>query len=107
MAAKINLALDQGSTFSAEITVLDENDTPVDFTGYTANSQMRKSYTSSNAYTFSVTGSNTGLITMAMNAATSNTVPFGRYVYDVEVSTGTIKSRLIEGIIVVNPRVTK
>jgi hypothetical protein len=107
MSAKINLTLDQGSTFFAEITVLDENDNLVDFTSYTVNSQMRKSYTSANAYTFSVTGSNAGLITMSMNAATTNTVPFGRYVYDVEVSVGTIRSRLIEGIIVVNPRVSR
>lgn len=107
MAAKINLVMDQGSTFSAEITVLDENDDPVDFTSYTANSQMRKSYTSSNAYTFDVSGSNAGVITMAMNAATTNTISSGRYVYDVEVSVGTIKSRLIEGIILVNPQVTR
>ena len=107
MAAKINLVMDQGSTFSAEITVLDENDDPIDFSSYTANSQMRKSYTSSNAYTFSITGSNAGLVSMSMNAATTNTVPSGRYVYDVEVTTGSVKSRLIEGIIVVNPRVTK
>lgn len=107
MATKLNIVIDQGSTFSSEITVLDDNDEPVDFTGYTANSQMRKSFSSSTAYAFTVAASNAGVITLSMNAATTNAISAGRYVYDLEVESGGIRSRLIEGIAVVSPQVTR
>lgn len=107
MATKLNIVIDQGSTFNSEITVLDDNDEPVDFTNYTTNSQMRKSFSSSTSYAFTVVGSNTGVITLSMNAATTNAISAGRYVYDVEVESSGIRSRLIEGIVVVSPQVTR
>jgi len=107
VATKINIVIDQGSTFNTEITVLDENDTLIDFSAYTANSQIRKSYSSSTYYNFDVSGSNSGVLTLSMNAATTNTIPAGRYVYDVEVETSGIRSRIVEGIVVVTPQVTR
>lgn len=107
MASKINILIDQGSTFNTEITVLDESDNLIDFTNYTANSQIRKSYSSSLYYSFNVSGSNSGVLTLSMNAATTNTIPAGRYVYDVEVETSGVRSRLVEGIVVVTPQVTR
>ena len=108
MATKVNLVMDQAATFSTTFTVLDVNDIPIDFTNYTATSQMRQTYTSLTSYVFGVTGSNTGQITMTMNAATTNSISAGRYVYDVEVIDNSgIKSRIVEGIITVTPQVTR
>ena len=109
MATKANLALDQGATFSTVITLTDSNGDAIDLTNYTGASQMRKSYTSSTAYTFSVSlGGSNGSITLAMSAnATANIAP-GRYLYDVELTDDEgIVSRVFEGIVTVAPNITR
>jgi hypothetical protein len=108
MAAKVNIVIDQGATFNTTYTIHDAIDEPIDFTGFTANSQIRKSYSSSNSYTFDVVLNNTGLVTLSMNAATTSSIVAGRYVYDVEVeSQSGIRSRIVEGIVTVTPQVTR
>jgi hypothetical protein len=108
MAAKVNIVIDQGTTFNTTYTIHDAIDEPIDFTGFTANSQIRKSYSSSNSYVFDVSLSNAGLVTLSMNAATTSSITAGRYVYDVEVqSVSGIRSRIVEGIVTVTPQVTK
>jgi hypothetical protein len=108
MASKINIVIDQGTTFNTTYTIHDAIDEPIDFTGFTANSQIRKSYSSSNSYVFDVSLSNTGLVTLSMNAATTSSITAGRYVYDVEVeSLSGVRSRIVEGIVTVTPQVTK
>jgi hypothetical protein len=108
MAAKVNIVIDQGATFNTTYTIHDAIDEPIDFTGFTANSQIRKAYSSSNSYVFDVALSNNGLVTLSMNAATTSSIVAGRYVYDVEVeSLSGIRSRIVEGIITVTPQVTR
>lgn len=108
MAAKVNIVIDQGTTFNTTYTIHDAVDEPIDFTGFTANSQIRKTFSSSNSYTFDVALSNSGLVTLSMNAATTNSITAGRYVYDVEVESQTgIRSRIVEGIVTVTPQVTR
>jgi len=108
MAAKVNIVIDQGTTFNTTYTIHDAIDEPIDFTGFTANSQIRKSYSSSNSYVFDVSLSNTGLVTLFMNVATTSSINAGRYVYDVEVeSLSGVRSRIVEGIVTVTPQVTK
>lgn len=108
MAYKVNIVVDQGTTFNTTFTVLDAYDTPIDFTSYTANSQMRKSYTSSTAYAFDVGLSNSGIVTLSMSANTSGGITAGRYVYDVEVQNPSgVRSRIVEGIVTVTPQVTR
>ena len=71
---------------------------------------MRKSYysTSYNIITSTVTGNANGEITMSMTAAnTANLIP-GRYVFDLVITAPTtIKTRVVEGVIVVTPGVTQ
>jgi hypothetical protein len=108
MATKVNIVLDQGTTFNTTFSFSDDNDVPIDFTTYTANSQMRKSYTSSTSYPFIVSLSNNGVVTLSMNAATSSTITAGRYLYDLEVQdTNGNRSRLVEGIVTVTPEITR
>lgn len=109
MAIKANLLIDQGSDFSTEIDVLDNNGDPVILTGYTGAAQMRKHYTSSTSTAFNVTiNAGDGTVTLSMNAATSSAVTPGRYVYDCELtSSSNVVSRLVEGIVTVTPQVTR
>jgi hypothetical protein len=108
MATKANIVIDQGTTFSTTINLTDDDDFPIDLTGYTGRSKMKKHYTSSNSHSFTVSlGGNTGVLTLALSAnQTSNIVP-GRYVYDVElVNASNVVSRIVEGIVTVTPEVT-
>ncbi len=110
MAIKANLIIDQGTSFDTTVNVSDEDNNPIDLTGYTGAAQMRKHYSSLTAYAFVVTvNQEAGTVTLTMNAATSNSIPYGRYVYDCELtkaSTGTV-IRLIEGIVTISPQVTR
>lgn len=109
MALKANIIIDQGTTFQTSINVTDDNEDVVDLTGYSAVAQMRKHYTSSNATSFLATISpSIGVVTLSMNATTTNTITAGRYVYDCELtdSNGAV-TRLVEGIVTVTPGVTR
>lgn len=108
MAAKVNIVIDQGTTFNTTYTIHDANDDPIDFTGYTANSQMRKSYSSSNSFAFSVSLNSNGQVFLSMSANTTGSITAGRYVYDIEVEDiSSVRSRLVEGIVTVTPQVTR
>lgn len=109
MAIRGNIAIDQGSTFSTAINVTDANSAVVDLTGYTGEAQIRKHYTSSTAYDFTVTiTANTGIVTLAMTANNTANIDSGRYVYDCEITNSSgVVTRLVEGIVTVTPQVTR
>ena len=82
----------------------------VNLTGYTANSQIRKSYysTTANSFTATVTGTANGEITISMTAANTANLNPGRYLYDLLITApDATKTRVVEGIIVVSPSITK
>jgi len=108
MATKVNLVVDQGTTFITSVTFNDESGNAINFSTYTGAAQLRKHFTSSNSTSFSVTLSNTGVITLSLTANQTSNLVAGRYVYDLEVTdAGNTISRLIEGIVTVTPNVTR
>lgn len=109
MALKGNIVIDQGTSFATTIDVTDEEGNAIDLTGFTGAAQMRKHYTSTTAYSFTVAVANTtGEVTLSMTANASGNLTPGRYVYDCELTdtNGTV-SRIIEGIVTVTPGVTR
>lgn len=108
MATKANLVIDQGATFSTDLTLTDENGDMLQLSGYTANSQLRKWYTSTNAVAFSASiNVDSGVISLSLTDTQTSLLNAGRYVYDVEISDGSTVSRVVEGIITVTPNVTR
>ena len=110
MAALSNLYVDAGSTFSAIITVRNSNGTPMNLYGYTAASQIRKSYGSTTAYNFnaSIYDVNLGKIRIQLSDEESGAIKPGRYLYDIEISSSAgEKLRVVEGIVLVTPEITK
>lgn len=108
MAQKVNLVIDQGTTFSSNFLVNDDDGNAVDLSSYTARSQLRKHYTSSNSTPFTVTANSTGYVTLTLAANTTTNLTAGRYVYDVElVDASNVVSRILEGMITVTPEVTR
>lgn len=111
MATKANLVIDQGTTYSTTLNLTDDNGDPLNLSGFYANSEIRKWYTSSHvAATFSTSiNVSSGQITLTLQSYETANLVAGRYVYDVEIteqSTGTI-SRIVEGIVTVTPEVTR
>ena len=110
MAAYSELTLEQYSNFSTTINVDDSSGNAINLYGYTAASQIRKSYYSTTAtnFTASVTGVANGELTISMTAANTANMTPGRYLYDLVITSPTsIKTRVIEGIVVVLPGVTQ
>lgn len=111
MATKANLVIDQGATFATELTLTDENGDALNLNGFNANSQMRKWYSSTSPSATFTTNINvaSGVITLSLNSTSTAGLAPGRYVYDVEITdiTSGDVSRVVEGIITVNPNVTR
>ena len=71
---------------------------------------MRKSYyaTSSTIITSTITGNANGEITLSMTAANTANLSPGRQVFDLVITSPTgVKTRVVEGVIVISPGVTK
>lgn len=110
MAILSNLTVDQGSTFSVTIDVTDADGNILNLTGYTVAGQIRKNYDSSTftAFTGSVSAAVLGKITIALTSTQTNTLVAGRYVYDVEITSGASAiTRVLEGQLEVTPGVTR
>jgi hypothetical protein len=109
MAIKSNIIIDQGTDYEVTINVRDANTTAISLTGFVGHAQLRKYYTSSEKYNFGVAVSaNTGEVTLTMSAANTACIAAGRYVYDCILTSNTnIVSRIVEGIVTINPRVSR
>jgi hypothetical protein len=71
---------------------------------------MRKSYyaTSNTIITSTITGNANGEITLSMTAANTANLTPGRSVFDLLITSPTgVKTRVIEGVIVISPGVTR
>ena len=110
MANISNLYIDAGATYSNIITITASNGQSLNLTGYTVASQMRKSYQSSTFYTFtaSIHDALTGKIRLQLTPTQSEAIPAGRWLYDVEITSGSgVKTRVVEGIVTINPQITQ
>lgn len=113
MAAVANLIIDQGATFSSDITVKDANGNAFNLTGYTAEAKMAKGYASTRTRTTMTatiaSDPTTGVVALSLTPAETTALDAPeRYLYDVEItqtSSGDV-TRVIEGIITVRPNVT-
>lgn len=109
MAIKANLIIDQGTDYSTSITLTDDEGGVTTLTGYTANGQIRKTFSSSNSVSFAMTiTEETGVVTMSLTSNQTANMAAGRYVYDVFLTDPySLVSRIVEGIVTVTPRVTR
>lgn len=109
MAIKSNIVIDQGADYELTVNIADANSSIITLGGFTGRAQLRKYYTSSSKYDFNVAiSANTGEVTLTMSANTSAAIAAGRYVYDcILISDTNTTSRILEGIVTINPRVTR
>ena len=99
----VNIVIEKGTSFSTNFK-LKQDGGPLDLTGCTFSSKMKKHYSSSSSYNFTVTPASPltgGIITVGMSTTTTSTLPTGRYVYDVLLTVSGITSKVIEGTVLV------
>ena len=112
MAITKNLYIDQGTTFSTNVQYIDIYKNPISLTGYIANCQIRKSYSSANAaatLNAVIYDEINGNITISLDYETTANLSAGRYLYDLTATNTNTNStvRVIEGIMTVNPSITR
>lgn len=110
MASEYNLYIDQGVTFSTEITIADDFGNPVDLSNATLASQVRKSFISTTAwlFTITVTDPTNGVVVLSMTADQTGAMKPGRYVYDAQyqLTNGNVV-RFLKGIVTIFPAATR
>lgn len=106
-----NLVINAGANFSQTFN-LQSSDTnsALNLTGYTVSAQMRKYAGSSTAITFTtdiVSPGTLGKIIISLTSLQTTNLKPGRYVYDVVVTQSSVKTRVIEGMVLVREGVTR
>lgn len=110
---KFNMTCPQGSTFMQQLTY-SVNEIPVNLTSYTAKMQVREKYTSKTSFVDLTTenggialGGELGTIDIVIASGVTELIPAKEYVYDLELTSGSVVTRLIEGKFIVTPEVTR
>lgn len=107
-----NIVCPQGATFDRTFTV-NVNSSPLNLTSYTAAMQVRDSYDGTTALISLTSGSGitlggtAGTIAVVVSSTASAAVAAGAYSYDLEISSGGVVTRLLEGSFVVTGNVTR
>ena len=110
MATINNLVIDQGTTFSMDLNVTNDDGTAKDLANYSVAAQIRKTYGATTAVDFSSTKVNAeGKITLSLTATQTSALKAGRFVYDCEITATSPAEtlRIVEGIITVTPEFTR
>lgn len=113
LAGRYDLTIEQGATFTLDLFYQDGSGAAVDITGYSARMQLRSSVDSSTV-ALELTTAN-GRITLdgargkvTLNIAATDTAGLtGSGVYDLELVTGSVVQRILEGTYTIVPEVTR
>lgn len=110
---KKNLQIPRGADWWQHITVKNQEGSILDFSGVSFSQTscvMRKEYDSATGYTLGVSfadGGTTGIIILSFQAASTASLNWGSYVYDVKTtSTTNAIRRPLEGRIDLTPNVS-
>ena len=109
MASISNLYIDQGTAFSSSIDMTNDDGTPFNLTGYTCQGQIRTSYIAEEAIDFAITLDITNSkLNFSLTKLQTAAMKAGRYVYDIMIDNNSGNAvRVVEGILVINPGVTR
>jgi hypothetical protein len=113
IAGIYNITMDQGAQWTLQVDYDNNNGTPFNLTGYTARMQVRPKFGSDNAVLTlsSVTGGIvitplTGTLNLTATTVQTGAIPGGFYVYDLEIDSGGVVTRLMQGQVTVRDQVT-
>lgn len=114
MANFEEIFIDQGSTFTAEVTVKKDG-LPFDLTDYSYEGQIRKTTDTNIVETFTIAQSEdsdeTNVLVISLTPAQTSNLILKKYLFDIEVtslaSDSTDVFRVIQGYVHVSPEVTR
>jgi hypothetical protein len=124
-AGRYSFVIEQGSTLNLELQYKDSDGNPIDLTDYSGQMQIRPTVASSTVYItlssslqtdgtgLNFSGSNgttpptSGSIGIYISAASSSALNFDQAVYDLEISSGSFVSRILEGQVKLSLNVTR
>lgn len=110
-AGYLDLFIEQGETFSANVSLDAFNGTAFNLSEYAAKGEIRKSHWSENYSALFGTSisANTGTINLRLSAQTTQNLDSGRYVYDVFITNTNTSDRtkVLEGILFLEASSTK
>lgn len=101
-AGLLNILIEQGSTFSRNLTIEQTAGNPLNLSGYTLAGKMKRNFTDANAaatFAFTVTNAAAGQATWNLTAAQTDQLAPQVHRYDIELtntSTGVV-TRILEG----------
>lgn len=115
MATISNLNIDADADYQSTVTISsidsDGAETAFNLTGYTVSASLRKHFASSTSTDFTtvvVSPATAGQVTISLTDVQTSALDRGRYVWDMVVtSSGGTKTRVVEGVVTVNPSVTR
>lgn len=124
MATTKNLNIDQGSTFSVGLQYVNTSKSPIDISEYEVRASLASSYKTANVinFTSSIANALMGNVVLSLDSYITANLKNDRYIYDVELYKSNISYdansntnvtvdieviRIYEGIITVNPGVTR
>ena len=102
-----NLTIYGGANFKANFNVFDTSNAAFNFTDWTGSSQMQKSVGAgattlpTSTFTVGFTSAYDGKVALTLTSAATTSIPEGRYMYNVLVSSGTTTYNIINGDILV------
>ena len=126
-AGRYSFTIEQGTTTNFEIQYKDSSNNPVNLTGYSGKMMIRSNYADQNPITYAVlssslaadgtglnfSGSNgstpptSGSIGIYISAISSSNFTFTTARYDLEITSGSIVTRILEGQVSLSQEVTR
>ena len=110
MAAYIsNIVIDAGADFNQVFNLETAANSPLDLTGFTATSKLKKHPASlTDKATFAVSFPNRaqGSLKISLGSSVTSALKAGRYSYDVLLNDGSLKTRIVSGSAIVTAGVT-
>jgi len=124
-AGRYSFIIEQGSTLNLELQYKDENGVPINLSNYSGKMQLRSSVDSSivilelssslqaDGTGLNFSGSNgqtsptSGSIGIYVSAASSSLLNFDSALYDLEITSGSFVSRILEGQVKLSKEITR
>lgn len=112
MALPLNFPVDRGSDFEAELTLREDDGSPINLNNFVIEAKFSKNYVTTEKVSFTVSAIDlsAGKIKIKLSPSQTAAMKLHRYVYDVKVTAplnqGGAKTRVLEGLLYVNPGVT-
>lgn len=126
-AGNYSFTIEQGSTVNFEIQYTDASSNPVNLTGYSGKMQIKSNFADDNPTTYATlssslatdgTGLNfsgsagtkpptSGSIGIYISAVSSSAFNFSKAKYDLEITSGSTVTRLLQGTITLSKEVTR